>query len=987
MPRFWWTDTASIKKVAALFLCLLFNQGMIMKGEITDRNESIMYHNFSRVKTIKRFLLLFLSFFIFQIGFVKAQDQDIDFVAMPDSSRNDSPVLAFLSDDTLWLAWSSFQDGYSRLAVCSRKRGQWTAIEYPGASSFNQLEPQWAMGDSQRPCLIYTEYDGIQWTVRQVERGEQGWEDPQILGQGIHPTSAIFETRKWVAWNDERKIIIQREPGLKTKSKIIELNPDDPLVVYSHPQLQAGPEGEVWLVWTASQYGYQSVLLKRIDGGNHPILVVDAGSGVNRNPQISVDIRGRVWVVYEALESIPDSNRSRSEQKEGSIYMLDKDYFVRNPSQVVVATDGIEWWKPVNPSDSAFGLTPNIHCSKNGTVWLVSRAFTGTSRPYKEFFPLFESLGPEGWENHDTLWPKKRGYKEITSLAESPNGVVWMAWVPNNRKRLGSTETPSWTFLDGTDSIAVAAVPQVESPGLPELIPMTRENIRPVEPVSFPRYQTTYNEENYQVYFGDLHQHSEFSGCGRLNGRIDQNQHYTRYIRGLDFMSTTDHAEHLNDHNWHITQITAEKNNKPGKFVTFTGFEWTSEFDAGGNLFQGHYNAIFRTVGNGDYYFSASDPRYNTPFKLWEALNISVGGKKNVLTIPHHISRRLAWVSWNFYDPEMVPLIEIVQSRGSFEYEGSFSHQIQRNDIGRVTGHYAHDGLERGMRWGFMASGDHAGRSLIAVFSPRLERDALFDSLKEHRVYATNGERMFLDVRINGHFMGEEYVLNENERDIVLKASGTTPLIQVDLFRNGRSVRQWNPNRLNIELSWIDREPLLRRESYYYVRIIQKDGGQAWSSPIWIINPNFSGKFQFQVGGDELRVIYPDQETDFSILMHNETETSVKGKVFIEVPENWKVKEHDGIEIDCLPGAWRHAVFHVTVPKSALKQLCLPEVTASISLPLGKTHESQLFVVGSPDPVSREQKAVLIDARTKVPKSQFNEYLKKMAKVWGKELR
>lgn len=358
-----------------------------------------------------------------------------------------------------------------------------------------------------------------------------------------------------------------------------------------------------------------------------------------------------------------------------------------------------------------------------------------------------ETVGPEGWKNYGALWPKKRGYKEIMAITEAPNGEVWTAWVPNNRKKLGSKETPSWAFLDGTDSIAVARVPQVDKTGLPKLIPLSREKFRPVKPVTYPRYQTTYNGEEYHVYFGDLHQHSEFSGCGLTNGRIDQNQHYTRYVRGLDFMCTIDHAEHLNDHNWHVIQMTAEKNYKPGKFVTFTGFEWTSEFDAGGNLFRGHYNAIFRKVRNGDYYFSASDPRYNTPLKLWDALKISGGGTQNVLTIPHHISRRLAWLSWNFYDPEMVPLIEI----------------------------------------------------------------------------------------------------------------------------------------------------------------------------------------------------------------------------------------------DCLPGAWRHAVFHITVPKSALKHLCLPEVTASISFPHGKTYKSQLFVVGSPIPISREQKAVLIDARTKIPKSQFSEYLKEMTKVWGRE--
>ncbi|GAI93842.1 unnamed protein product, partial [marine sediment metagenome] len=283
-------------------------------------------------------------------------------------------------------------------------------------------------------------------------------------------------------------------------------------------------------------------------------------------------------------------------------------------------------------------------------------------------------------------------------------------------------------------------------------------------------------------------------------------------------------------------------------------------------------------MGNGDYYFSASDPHYNTPLKLWEALRKTASGKENVFTFPHHTSRWVAWLSWNYYDPEMVPLIEIAQSRGSYEYEGCFSDQTLSNDCSRVRGHFIHDGLARGMRWGFIASGDHGGRQLAAVFSPTLKRDDIFNNLRARRAYATNGERMFLDVRVNGHFMGEEFILKGEEREIVFKVIGTTPLVQVDLFRNGRIIRQWNMQSLEYEEKWVDRDPLYRRENYYYLRAFQKDGGQAWSSPIWVINPNIPGKFSFQVGGDELRVIYPEEETDIAILMHNETEVAVKGK-------------------------------------------------------------------------------------------------------------
>lgn len=932
---------------------------------------------------MKRQILLLLSIFIILLGF--SQAQEIDVVKLPENSRNDSPVIAFTREGTHWLAWSSFQEGRYRLAVCSRVNGSWTSIEYPNSTAFDQVEPQWAVTSQQRIGVVYSVYDGNAWKVCHVEKKDQGWGSPQVLGQGTHPTVTVLGDLYWIAWEQDSRIAILVIGGEQDSNDPKFLFPEADFKVYSQPQLASGPNGEIWLAWAASQFGYQSVQLKRVDEKNHPILTVDDGYGVNRNPRLSVDGKGRVWVVYEGLRYKKDCNSRYWEQMGRPVYVLDKIYGVENPSRVVKVTDGEQWWSPEVPEEPSLGLMPNVFCSSRGTVWLVSRSFTGYTRPPRYFCPLCESLGPEGWTNHGLAWLKGQSYKAFTSLAEDPEGRVWMVWAQHDRKKNSYTDTPSWTHMDGPDFIAVAPMPELEKEGIPRLVPLEKKRIQYSQPQTFPQYQIAYKGETLQVYFGDLHQHSEISGCGRRNARIDQNQHYSRYVRGLDFMCTIDHAEHMNDHTWRMTQLAAQKYNQSSEFVTFTGFEWTSEFDAGGNLNRGHYNAIFRDVGKGDHYFSASDPCYNTPLELWTALKTAVGGEDNVLTFAHHTSRRMAWLTWNYYDPEMAPLIEISQARGSYEYEGCFSGLELANDCTRVHGHYIQDGLDRGMRWGFVASGDHGGRQLAAVFAPKLDRETIFQSLKARRAYATSGERMLLDVRVNGHFMGEEFLLEKNSRKIDIKAIGTSPLVEIDLFRNGRSIHKWAGEYNTIELEWEDSEPLLRRESYYYVRVIQADGGQAWSSPVWVINPEVRGEFQFQVGGDELRVIYPSQETDFAILVHNEKEKGIHGQVFLDVPDGWTVKEEQGIKIDCSSGGWRHAVFHVTASASALTQICLPPVKARFVYPDGRTLESPLFVVGSPSPLSREQKAVLIDARTEVPQHKFGEYLEKIAAAWQKE--
>lgn len=74
-----------------------------------------------------------MAFFvlIFGIGVVFCCGQDISILPTPQESRNQTPVLCFNPDGTLWSAWSSFQAGRFRLAVCSHRANQWGDIVYP----------------------------------------------------------------------------------------------------------------------------------------------------------------------------------------------------------------------------------------------------------------------------------------------------------------------------------------------------------------------------------------------------------------------------------------------------------------------------------------------------------------------------------------------------------------------------------------------------------------------------------------------------------------------------------------------------------------------------------------------------------------------------------------------------------------------------------------------------------------------------------------
>jgi hypothetical protein len=932
---------------------------------------------------MKRTLVRLSIAWLFCCGFLQARA--FEEIPLPEGSRNDQPQIVFSPDGTLWAAWPCFLDGRFHVAVARRRAGTWSPVPRPVSSPDDQIQPVLAPRAPQGVSLLFTALSDKGAEVSLIEHDGSSWGEPVALGPGTRPAAAFDGRRLWTAWQSGGGILFR--PAGSSPRPLSQPAAESGAAALLTPVLAAGPEGAVWLACSLSRPGGQSILLRRIDRDGSPLLRVDDGRGVNRDPRLSIDRGGRVWIVYEKLIPFESPTGSTWDHSGRPVYLMDRGYRVEYPSRTIRVTDGEKWWTPVEPERPAAGLMPAVYCSSAGPVLLISRAFPGYERPYRYFSPLLETLGAGGWENHEGIWPYDQSYKAAAALAEDPQGRVWAAWARHDRVKKGMRDTPSWSHLDGPDRLLATPLPVPEAEGNPRLLPLDKPAPPPAAalPKAPPRFQADLEGETLNVYFGDLHQHCEFSGCGRWNGRIDQNQSYTRHVRGLDFMCTIDHAEHLNAHTWRKTQLAARMSDRPDLFAAFTGFEWTSEFDAGGNLFRGHYNALFRTVGAGDTYFSASDPRYNTPLELWDALRAAVGGPENVLTFAHHTSRRMAWLTWNYYDPEMAPLIEIAQARGSYEYEGCYSGPGLDNDCARVSGHYIRDGLDRGMRWGFAAAGDHGGRQLTAVFAPRLTRDEIFRGLKARRAYATNGEKMFLDVRVDGRFMGGEYTGDGGPRRIEISAEGTAPLVEIDLFRNGRSVKKWTPGRRRISLEYEDAEPLFERENYYYARLLQDGGGMAWSSPVWVIDASVPGAFRFQVGGDELRVVYPDREEDFAVLMHNSTGEAVRGTVSLDTPEGWQVREKAGVAVDCPAGSWRHAVFHVTAPSGLVPRPCLPDVTARFETGGGTPLESPLFVVASPRPLTREQKAQLIDARARLPRAVFPEYFRRAVQSFHEE--
>jgi hypothetical protein len=156
-----------------------------------------------------------------------------------------------------------------------------------------------------------------------------------------------------------------------------------------------------------------------------------------------------------------------------------------------------------------------------------------------------------------------------------------------------------------------------------------------------------------------------------------------------------------------------------------------------------------------------------------------------------------------------------------------------------IHGPYKADGfvslaLDKGYRLGFQASSDHISThvSYACILAEDFSRAGLIDAMRRRHSYAAT-DNIVLDFRLGNDIMGDEVRTAQPRFDVVVL--GTAAIDKVEVLRNNDVVRTLEPAGDTARFTWQDPAPLKGdKGAYYYIRVLQKDGNIAWSSPIWV---------------------------------------------------------------------------------------------------------------------------------------------------------
>ena len=349
-------------------------------------------------------------------------------------------------------------------------------------------------------------------------------------------------------------------------------------------------------------------------------------------------------------------------------------------------------------------------------------------------------------------------------------------------------------------------------------------------------YQAPVTLDGYQLYFGQLHAHTNISdGAGSVTEAF---QHASQ-VENLDFLAVTDHSNSFDDESDSRVDLGVDLTNvsdewKQGHeaaaavtgkdFVGLYGFEmtWSDGF--------GHINT-FNTPG----FESRSNSEFGNKSGSTEGYQnyydklVEVGSSLSQFNHPGTTFGDFQ--DFAFYDPQVdqrITLIEVGNGEGAIGSSGyfpSYEYYTRALDKGWHVAPTNNQDNHKG-NWG----DSNTARSV--VLASDLTEKGIYDAIRNYRVYATEDNDLSIRYDLNGNAMGS--ILSKQDAvEITAQISDPTDTadMKVEVIVNGGLVldsQTLTDGKDTVTFTFDSND-----YSYYYLRVTQADQNIAVTAPVW----------------------------------------------------------------------------------------------------------------------------------------------------------
>lgn len=774
-----------------------------------------------------------------------------------EASQHDYPA-AVWTEAGLFVAWTTFHNEANALYLAWKKQDAWHTY---------RVTPRWGdyfgtavASDSEgRIHVLWAECADGRWRLvdKAFDPASESW-GPEVYvspaGTRQYFPVAVTATdgSPWVAWQefrgDQLDVMAARfdADGWSTPIRVSESDAND-----WAPDLAAAPDGSVWVAWDGYERGSYDIFLRRLlPDSADAVIGVPADRNRAIEPSVAVDAADRVWVAW--AESGPNWGKDWGVLGRPGTQL-------RATSRVRVAryANGA-WSEPVRALQEA---APAWMSDMHEYPELV---MGGRDVPHLLFRKMILRLPVEEHELKVMLGDEQRRMQPWYDTIRAMSSVHMAAfdgarWSPVTGLPLssgGAYGQLALASLDGqtvavwtgdgrtyqdphvhTSQLRYASLDLATEPSPEERMQSYRPDSQafrdaaPSEAADLQRVRGARwaDKGPLRLFRGDLHRHTDLSADSQRDGDILFQYRYALDAGALDFLAVTDHSGaerlHFYKYQWWKTRQIATMFNQPGRFATFFGYERTVTFPGG------HRNIIStrrdaQPVPISDEEFTGNESWAD---RLYPALL-----KHGDIAIAHTTAGG-GGTDWRHNDARAEPVVEVFQAlRGSYE---------EPNSPGKAntsaTAGYVWNAWKKGWRIGLLSNSDHESthQSYACVWASELTNTAILDAIKQRRSYAAT-DNIVLQFEATADSapmvkMGGELTAS-NSPSLSFRASATAPVDSLEIVRSGEVLYSAKPGTSEVAVDFLDKDAPGEGSAHYHVRIVQRDGQIAWSSPIWI---------------------------------------------------------------------------------------------------------------------------------------------------------
>ncbi|BCK78978.1 hypothetical protein MM35RIKEN_11700 [Vescimonas fastidiosa] len=363
----------------------------------------------------------------------------------------------------------------------------------------------------------------------------------------------------------------------------------------------------------------------------------------------------------------------------------------------------------------------------------------------------------------------------------------------------------------------------------------------------------TVGATKYQHYFGQLHSHTQYSdGAGPLTDAL-------RYVENLpasanvQFVAFTDHSNYFDsssspnveaalydtslvkdsdaNHSWKTYKDTIAKFNEDnaGSMVAIGGFEMTW---SGG---PGHINT-FNTPGivsrNNKTLNNKTD---DAGMKAYYALLSQAEGATSISQFNHPGTTFGNFKDFNYWDPVIdsrMYMVEVGNGEGAIGaggYYPSYEQYIMALDKGWHLAPTNNQDNHKG-KWG------NANDARDVILTDDFSEQGIYEAIRALRMYATEDKNLELTYTVNGLMMGSSITEIPDKLNVEVTVNdpdASDSIAKVEVVANSGKVAYTWDNAAQLRSGKLS-ATLDPSYSYYFIRVTQKDGDLAVTSPVWV---------------------------------------------------------------------------------------------------------------------------------------------------------